>query len=209
MKGRRVKRIGEEKGYAFIETMVAASLSLMVAAAAMSFGRLHLFVLVDGAKQLKTQVTARGALDLFARELRHACAVSVADSNEIRFQSDLDTDGVIDQDLTYASVLCDESPCIIRVDHFANETEPVIQDFVLGGGLSYFDGNGNVLATGPDGLTAAQIAAVRRIRIDLEVSGSASAARSLQPRAKLGSDVDLRNRFFVNTMGAACAFPAG
>jgi type II secretory pathway component PulJ len=204
----------DQSGFTVTELLAATAVSLVMLATVVSFNRFQLFALRDQANQIDVQTTARNIVDLFAREVRRAgmnpdCTIPAfsgiedARQNSLRIQSDLNGDGVltgVNEDLTYRYNY--EDSRIERVDnvtHTANTLATGV-DF-SGSQLRYFNGAGVELVPPPwTSLTAAQRSAVRRIRVQLSLSGKAADPNNTRPlTAQEATDVDLRNRYFVNS----------
>lgn len=199
-----------QKGFTLVEILVATALGLVALASFVAFNRFQLFALSNQATQVDVQTTARSVLDLFAREVRRAgmdptCskafeAIATASTEEVRIQSDLDGSGAIDatnEDIIYRYNF--ETDAVERVANgFA---DILLADLDLSGSeLIYFDAAGNQLqpAVSTGGLNAAQRATVRRVRMELAVADSAVDPLNSQPlRARMSTDVNLRNRFFL------------
>lgn len=205
-------RSHRQSGFSTVELLAATAISLVTLATALSFNRFQLFALRNQASQIDVQTTARTIVDLFAREVRRAgmnpgCAIAafsgIADAklHSVRVQSDLNGDGVLtgpNEDLTYRYT---DANTIERVDNTSGVADTLASGLTMSGSqLRYFDGTGAELVPGGSGLTAAQRSTVRRIRIQLTLSGKAVDPNSTKPlTAQAATDVDLRNRFFVNS----------
>jgi type II secretory pathway component PulJ len=206
-------RLHNQSGFTVAEVLAATALSLVTLATVLSFNRFQLFALRNQANQIDVQMTARSIVDLFAREVRRTgmnpgCAIAgfsgivSASPYSLRIQSDLNGDGVINgtnEDLTYR--YNSDRNSIQRVDNISGAADVLASGIDFGNSkLRYFDGTGAEMVPGGTGLTAAQRSAVRRIRIQLALSEKAvdpNNATSLTAQA--ATDVDLRNRFFVNS----------
>lgn len=205
----RTSSLRSHAGYTTMEILVASAISLVVLGTAGSFNRFQLFALRNQANQLDIQTTTRSFVDLFARDVRRAgmnptCAAgfsAIADggSTWLRAQSDLNGNGAIDgtdEDITYTY-----DPSTNQVQRTSNgRTELLIAGFDLSAStIRYYDSDGTELVpAGTGALTAAQLGLVRRVRIELAVAGSAVDPLNGRPLvARVSSDVDLRNRFFV------------
>lgn len=199
-------------GYTLIEVLVSIALGMIALASFTAFNRFQLFALRNQATQIDLQLTARTVADLIAREVRRTgmdptCAksfeaVAKATDKELRVQSDLNGSGAIDapdENLTYRYNF--DTNAIERVS--GTTTDVLLDGLDLSGSkLVYFDANGNVLnpAVSTGGLNAAQRAAVRRIRIELALADDAFDPLSDKDlTAQISTDVDLRNRFFLQS----------
>ena len=213
---RRLRRLlpKRKRGFTTMEVLVAGTIGLIALGAFASFNRFQTFALRNQAAQLAVQSDARAVIDLMAREVRRAgldptCGkafegVAIAESQGIQVQADLNGDGAIGapgESIYYRRNL--ETGDVERVA--GGVTDVVLPgDEVAGGSVRYFDGAGNELtnATG-GGLSAAQRASVRRVRISLVLAADLVDPNSTgQARASVSTDVELRNRFFLT--GAAC-----
>jgi prepilin-type N-terminal cleavage/methylation domain-containing protein len=200
------------RGYTLVEVLVSIALGLLALASFTAFNRFQLFALRNQATQIDLQLTARTVADLIAREVRRTgmdptCAksfeaVAKATDEELRVQSDLDGSGAIDapdENLTYRYNFDTNS-----IERVSGATTDVLLDGLdlSGSKLVYFDANGNVLSpsVSTGGLNAAQRASVRRIRIELALADDASDPLSDEElAAQISTDIDLRNRFFLQS----------
>jgi hypothetical protein len=131
-----------------------------------------------------------------------ACAgtfsgIAVAKSSEIQIKADLDSSGAIDgvdENVTYRYNF--QYGHIERVT--TTSTETLISGIdIAGSSIRYFDSNGTELV-GSSGLSSTQRDSVRRVRIELRLTGDpADPNKSSELSAFASTDVDLRNRFFV------------
>jgi type II secretory pathway pseudopilin PulG len=205
-------RLRAHAGYTLTETLVAIVVALLAVAATLSFNRFQLFAMRNQVNQLDLQTNARNFLDLFAREVRRAgqdpsCAktfgaLAEAGHWRIRLQSDFDGDGALtgtNEDITYAYNYWYD-----RIERTANGTTSILINGVnvYDCSLRYFDAAGNELY--PSGwfetLASAQRAQVRKVRLEVALTGPD--VDPLNPstlRARLSTDVDLRNRFFISS----------
>lgn len=203
-------RLSTHRGMTLVEVLVTLVLGAALAAAIGWFQRVQFLALEDQAGQIDLQSSARAIVDVFARDVRRAgmdpkCSKAVealveASPSVLRFQADLNANGALDassEDLVYrlaggARVERGQGPTV----------EPLLEGVDLTGSrIRYFDGGGNEIL-GPSGLTAAQRAQVRRVRLELAVRAptrSGSGAPDLVARA--ATDIELRNRFFVGVTG--------
>jgi type II secretory pathway component PulJ len=171
------------------------------------FSQAQLKSMQNQATQISVQSVARSMVELIARDLRRSgmdptcakafSALSVAKSDEVRVKSDLDASGFIDapeEDVSY------------RYDYATNSVERIsggISSELLdgitfsGSRLRYFDGAGAELVPNASGLDATDRGQVRRIRIEIALADSADPERRQQ--ARVATDVDLRNRYFLAT----------
>lgn len=199
-----------QAGFSLAELLVAASVSLVALLCIAAFNRFQLFAIRDQAAQVDLQSNARSIADLFAREIRRAgldptCSkafesIATATKTEIRFLSDLNGDGAIggtNEDIAYRFKFGRER--IERTSGGATDLLMLGLDSA-GSGLAYFDANGTELIPGSGGLTSAQRAAVRRVRVNLAFRGDAVDPQNSQLQvAEVSADIDLRNRFFLDS----------
>ena len=122
--------------------------------------------------------------------------ISVAKSDEVRIKADLDGSGAIDspeEDITYRYQSNNNT-----VERVAGTTANSLMDGIVltGSHLRYFDGAGVELIPGTGALGAGDRAQIRRIRIELSLADHV-ANRTEPMRARVSTDVDMRNRFFL------------
>ncbi|MFQ5665054.1 MAG: PilW family protein [Candidatus Binatia bacterium] len=204
-------RLLDQQGFTLMEVLVASTLSLVALAGFLSFNRGQLFTLRNQANQLDLQTTARNIVDLFAREVRRAgmnpgcgipgfSGIAAATASSLRIQADLNGDGLLtapNEDITYHYV--QETTAVERIDH-NGVTDVLVSGVDLNGCvIRYFDQDGAELVPGGTGLNAGERASIRRIRVELTLAGAAvDPTNTLPLRAQVATDVDLRNRYFVN-----------
>ena len=206
---RASSRLASQAGFSLVEILVATGIGMVAFLTAASFNRFQLFALRNQATQLDVQTTARSVVDLMAREVRRAgkdptCAkafnaIAAATSQSIRVQADLDGDGAVtgtNEDITYS--YDSSSNTIWRTAN--GSTSRLMSGWnMTGSKLRYFDQSGTEL-TGS--LSAAQLATVRRVRVELVLAAAAVDPRNSQPLVtRVASNIDLRNRFFVSGTG--------
>jgi|SRR5262249_26959715 len=204
------RRRRSQAGFTALEVIVSTAIGLVALATAGAFNRFQLFALRNQANQVDIQTTARSVVDLFAREVRRAgmdptcvktfSAVAQGGPTSVRIQSDLNGNGVIDgtnEDITYAYT----NGQVVRTAN--GTTDVLVSGLNLNGStLRYFDSAGTELVPPGGVLSAAQRAAVQRVRIELALQGSAvDPLNSLPLIARVSTDVDLRNRFFIAGTG--------
>jgi len=203
------RRLRADAGVTLPEIMVSVALALVGMATALSFNRAQFFALRDQAKQIDIQTSTRGIVDFFAREVRRAgrdpvCTgvftpLVLGTPTQVRFQSDLNSNGVLEpitEDLTYRIM-----SGYTKLERVAGATLEILLNEVdlAGSKFRYFDGAGVELLPSPS-LTAAQRAAVRRVRLELITrGGSPGSPRTTPLEARAATNVELRNRFFVAT----------
>lgn len=201
-----------EAGFLAIDALVAVVLGLLALAALTTLHVGQMYAMSDQAKQVELQGSARDLADLFAREVRRAgfgtnpsctgsasTAVLLGNSREVRVRADLDGNGVLTgagEDVTWK--LDPAAATVTRVDNGQNLTETLWTGVSIGSSaLSFFDGSGTLLGPGSTGLTAAQLVAIRRIRLNLALSAKTSQPNSAATQVALATaDVELRNRRF-------------
>jgi type II secretory pathway component PulJ len=194
-------------GLSLVEMLVATAIGLVGVATFLSFNRFQLFALQDQTKQIDLQKTARDVVDLFAREIRRAgmdpkcsgtfSAIALAKSYEVQVKADLDSSGAIDgvnENVTYRFNFAGQ-----RVERVTTTSvERLLSGFdFTGSSIRYFDSSG-VELPGSSGLSAAQRDTIRRVRIELRLTGdTADPNKASDLQAFAATNVDLRNRFFV------------
>jgi len=199
-----------QAGFSLAELLVAATVSLVALVCIGAFNRFQLFAIRDQAAQVDLQSGARSIADLFGREIRRAgmdptCskafeAIATATTTQVRFKSDLNANGAIggtDEDITYRFRLWRE-----KIERTSGGVTDLLMSALdpAGSGLAYFDANGIQLIPGSGGLTSAQRAAVRRIRLSLAFKGDAVDPQNSQLQVtQVSADIDLRNRFFLGS----------
>jgi hypothetical protein len=199
-----------EAGFTLVELLVSVMLALLVAGVIASFNRFQLFTLMNQTAQLDVQSTARAITQLFSRDIRSAglnakpafCGIAAAQSNEIRVQADYDGDGTLhgpNEDVTYRYDSAQKR--IERVDHSLNRADVVVEGLhTVSFRLRYFDQNGTEISAA-SGLTAAQRAAVRRVRLTLVLAEKAVDPQNPQLfQGRAATEIDLRNRFFAGAV---------
>ena len=199
-----------QAGFSLAELLIAATVSLVALVCIGAFNRFQLFAIRDQAAQVDLQSGARSIADLFGREIRRAgmdptCskafeAIATATTTQVRFKSDLNANGAIggtDEDITYRFRLWRE-----KIERTSGGVTDLLMSALdpAGSGLAYFDANGIQLIPGSGGLTSAQRAAVRRIRLSLAFKGDAVDPQNSQLQVtQVSADIDLRNRFFLGS----------
>jgi hypothetical protein len=202
------RRLGEA-GVSLPELLMAASLLLSTVTLVASFHRFELQTLRDQAIQQSVQSNAQTLVDIFSREVRRACGISLAAANRIRFQADLDGNAQItgaDEDVSYVYDI--RGHAVYRVSQLGDEA--IVSDIDLSGSrLRYFAADNQELVPNPE-LDAAARAAIRRVRIELVLAHDSSVSgNKAQLRAEVSSDAELRSRFFMNDIAnTGCRAPA-
>jgi len=205
------RRRNRQAGFTLTELLVATTLGLVLLANVGSFHRFQLFALRNQATQLQIQTDARNFVDLFAREVRRAgmnptCAGGIsgiveASASLLHFQADLNGNGAIDgtdEEVTYRYNA--DANTVQRTANGVTDTLLSGAD-LTGSRVRYFSAANAELVPSFSGLSAAQRAAVVRVRLELAMAGSSiDPQNSSKLRAQVASDVDLRNRFFVTSM---------
>lgn len=205
-------RARQSPGFTLTEVMVSTLLMLMVTGTIFSTYRFQMFALKGQEKQLETQQAGRGLMDLITREVRLAgydptCAktfggLADARSQLLQLQFDSNADGAIGagESITYSYDT--------QYQHIARSAGGAAVPLVNGLPadaltFTYYDANGVVLAPGgdPPALTAAQRAAVRRVKVVLHLQKATSdPLNSGVVVSDLVSNVDLRNRFMNSSV---------
>lgn len=197
-----------QAGFSIGEVLVTVTLALVVMGSVARFNGYQLVTMQDQARQNALQMGARAVVDLFTREVRRAganptCAsgiTALADGKryQLRLLADLNGDGATTaqgEDVIY----------VYRFDRNRLErsgpvrgTDALLDGAQLSGSrMRYFDQAGVELDPPETGLTSAQRAAVRRIRIELVATRPAANPLREEPlRVELANDIQLRNRFF-------------
>jgi hypothetical protein len=199
-------RLGDA-GFSLPELLTAASVLLGTLTVVVSFHRLELQTLRDQAIQQTVQSSAQTLVDVFSREVRRACGISMAATDRIRFQVDLNGDGQIagiDEDVAYVYDIAGRA--VYRVSHLDEET--VVSDLDLTGSrLRYFGADNKELVPDPE-LDPAARAAIRRVRIEVALAHKSTVAGNKGPlRAEVSSDAELRSRFFMNEISNTNCLP--
>lgn len=203
-----------QRGATLVEVLVASLLGIIAVGTINWFSRFQLFSLRNQAAQSDLQMVARGVSDVFARDVRRAgfdphctaavAAITHADPYTLTLQSDLDGNGTlggIDETLTYRLNFTDGNS---RLERVANDRTDVLLDGIEVGEtrFRYFAGDGLEVVNVAAGLTSAEMATIRRVRLELAAEvHAADPGRALPGQVRLGNDVDIRNRHFVNSVG--------
>jgi hypothetical protein len=202
------RRLGDA-GFSLPELLTAAALLFSTLAVVTSFQRFEFHTLRDQAIQQTVQSSAQTLADLFSREVRRACGISVAASDRIRFQVDLNGDGEIggpDEDVIYVYDL--PGRAVFRESQ--SNREVVVSELDLSGStLRYFSADNKELVPSPE-LDPAARAMIRRVRIELALaSNSTGPGNKARLHAEVSSDAQLRSRFFMNEISNANCLPPG
>lgn len=202
----RPRRLRDQSGSSVMEALVSLALGSIVLAGLHTFSQAQLKSMQSQATQISVQSVARAMLEVVARDLRRGgldptCSkafegISVAKVDEVRIQSDLDASGSInggEEDVAYRYNHATSS-----VDRISGGTTNALLEGIAldGSSLRYFDSAGLELNPGSSGLSAAQRQQVRRIRIQIALADAAP-DRDAPMRARVATDVDLRNRYFL------------
>lgn len=202
-----MKPLGD-KGFTIVTVIIGGFLSLVVAGAFASFHQVQLTTMRNDTRRARLQTRARNVLDLLTTEIRQAgvnptCAAGInpivgAKQHLLRIQADHNEDGVISgdgEDITYQYKASLKN--LKRTS--GGVTDLMIEGMDLSGStLAYFDGNGTEITAGSTGLSAAQRDNVRRIRIELVITDTT--AHPLPVTISAASNIDIRNRYFVNAV---------
>jgi type II secretory pathway component PulJ len=214
LRRRGVERRRRQGGFTPVEVLVASAVGLTALAAVMSFNRFQMLTLRNQTTQVDVQTTSRNIVELFSREMRRAganpgCKIAAfsgladARTQRVRIQSDLNGDGALTapgEDVTYR--YREYRDAVERIDVGAGGTTEVLLSGIdlRDSNIRYFDGNGTELNPWSGSLTSDQRAAVRRVRIELNVAARGLGISSTGALvAQQTADVDLRNRFFLGT----------
>jgi len=206
-------KVTGQTGSMVVETLTTIAVGLLALAA---FTTLHvgqMYAMRDQVRQVDLQSSARDIADLFSREVRRAgsgtnpsCTGTVstglllAKSNQVRVRADLDGNGVLtgaQEDVTWT--LDSANKAVTRTQNNSSTTETLWSGPSLGNSLiRYFNAAGTELSPGGSGLSAAQLLAVTRIRIELDLKGTSSQTSNTGLQvATAAADVELRNRRFL------------
>jgi len=173
-----------EGGVSLAELLISLAILGVVLAAVLECLPVALKAYAFGAGRVEAQQSARAALERLAAELREAGydpkgagiqPIVVAQSTQVTFQKDLNSNGVVDPTRERITYLLRATETTLRRDA-GGGAQPII-DGVRRFSLSYFDRGGRPVAD------PAQVASVR-IRLDVGVAG---------PRSVIETDVTLRN----------------
>lgn len=210
MRGKSGGALGES-GFTLIEMLVSTMIGLLVIGTFLGFSRFQLFAMQDQSKQLDLQTTVRNTAQLFADEVRRAgsdplCTkafdgIVTASGWHIYLRSDLDGSGTIGgqgEDVLYFFV--DDGDTIYRYSQ--GQVETLISGVDISGSrIRYFDAAGAEIDNS-SALDAAERAAIRRVRLELNVADDARNPQRDQPlRTATATNIDLRNRFFLKGTG--------
>ena len=206
------RRLGSNAGVTMVELLVGTALGLGAMATVLSFQRAQFSAVRDQVKQLRMQDATRNVVDLFAREMRRAgrdpkCKkifppIVVASATEVELRKDLNSNGTLEPDTEEVRYRIVDSTHFERVAGEAAEV--LISDVDLTGSrFRYFDAVGTELIPEPE-LSEAQRATVRRVRLELSTTGrDYGSTRTAPLAAHAGTDVELRNRFFIHSEGCS------
>jgi prepilin-type N-terminal cleavage/methylation domain-containing protein len=215
-----VQRALGQVGFTLVEVLVATAVGLIAMAGFASFNISQMYAMRNQANQIDLQSSARSIADMFAREVRRAgsgtnvgcvstvsTGVLVAQTSQVRIRADLDGNGVLtgsNEDITYTVDSINNQ--ITRTDNGSARTDTLWSGTSISGSqLRYYDAAGGELAPPTTGLTPAQLLQVRRIRLQLALTGKVGQPRnSLLQTASESANVQLRNRYFV--MAPTCAY---
>ena len=220
-----------QAGFTPLEVLVATGVGLAAIAAFSTFFVAQMHTMRVQAVHADLQGTARGIVDLFARDVRRAgsgtnvaCTGTVstgvvsAGFSSVRIRADLDANGALtgpNEDVTYTLDWLNGR--VNRTDHNGNgsgvsRTDTLWSQSGLlglialsGSSLTYYDGAGNQVAPGWSGLGAADLLQIRRVKLELALRVKAPQPRTNDTlTVRESADVELRNRYFI--MPAQCAF---
>lgn len=202
-----------QAGFTMPDVLVGTLIALATLAIVATFNRVQLFALRNQIAQVDVQTVGRNLTDLFTREVRRAgtnptCspfeAIVEARADRIRFRHDTNGDGVIDPAVGEEIAYRLDLPGQIVTREASGVSEAILTGVTLAGSrLRYFNGAGGEIipAGNPPELTAAQRGSVRRVRLELDLAVPGRDPRNPAPHtARFSSDVNLRNRFFLESV---------
>ena len=201
-----------QAGFTLTELLVALVVSLLTTTALTTFFSFQTTSLREQNARRAAQVTARGALNFIVRELEHIGrdphrtlftadnpALQEADDDTLHYRANLSTDWADTDDTdTWEDVSFQYNADAHTIEVVRGDTTYPLTDggenqksYVPAGGLvfTYFDKNGNIVASGGD---ATARASIRRINIALTLRGIPPDG-SPEPEVTLSQDVILRN----------------
>ncbi len=205
----RVSAYGSQAGFTMMEVLISSLIGSFLLAGFLSMASFQASTTRDQTQQVDLQQQVRNLAELFAREVRRAGANPTCSNNVkaidfasfwmLRINSDLDGDGLINA-LT-ESVTYQHDPVTDRFRRVANNQIETLLENVSwqDSRLRYFDGNGVELVGASYGLSSAQRAQVRRVQIVIDVTQTSANGEIV--RAQASSDINLRNRFFIQAAG--------
>jgi type IV pilus assembly protein PilW len=211
-------------GFSTADVLAATALTLILTAVVYSFQRSQLKAYAARRVYVDSQMITRSAMDLMTRELRMAAfdpagtalttapgpncpgnkqGFLMAGATKLRFQQDLNADGVISatgEDVTYEMVESD----ILRTD--GNQPPALLVDHLSGTGLNfrYFDGSNPPIELVPSGsppaLTSGQMDCIAKVRVKVEASFPNPDPRAASQLVKslASSEIAVRNRSLSN-----------
>ena len=201
-----------QAGFTLTELLVALVVSSLTTAALLTFFSVQTTSLREQNARRAAQVTVRGALNFMARELEHIGrdpnrtlftaadpALQQANDDVLHYRANLSTDWTDTDDTdTWEDVIFRYNADTHTIEVVRGDATYPLTDggenqksYVPSGGLvfTYFDKDGNIVASGGD---AAARASIRRIDISLTVRGVPPDGSS-EPEVTLSQDVILRN----------------
>lgn len=205
------RTIRGQQGFGVVDVLVATALLAVVLGAVTTFNRAQLFAFQNQAVQSDVQASARAIVDLMTREIRRAgsnptcvpglSAIADAKQSKLQIVADLDGDGTttgVNENITYEYRFSQGK--FVRTAN--GNTESLIDGVDISGSrIRYYDGAGTEVTAGETGLSGGQRDNVRRIRIELDVARKAADPENHMPlRVSVANDINLRNRYFVNTV---------
>ena len=201
---------GNERGVSLVDLLVGTAVALVVGTAAVGFVRSQALAMRTEAGQLDLNDSARGVIELMAREIRMAgynprclnpspvAAIVTGGPQRLRIQYDLNENGVLDGGAAASEdVLYDYDSATQSVRRtVGGQVSTLATDMPSSGfAFRYFQQDGTELvAAGGGALSAAQAAAVWRMSIRLEPAKAADPRTTTTVRSSSWTNVLLRNR---------------
>jgi len=218
-------RLRDQRGFTLADMLVGMVLAVVAGAGAVTFISAQSRAMRVQAGQADLNDSSRGTVELMAREIRLAgywpCGSSAtapcpgacplvggsgrgivtgATATFVRFQADLDGNGVIGtaaaatEDVTYQYDAANTKVTRTTGSGGGASTGDLATDVPAGSfAIKYYDSAGTELAPGDGGLTQAQAGAVARVSLRLEPSKAPDARTTNLARASLWTNVYLDN----------------
>ncbi len=209
-----------QAGFTLLETLVATAVGIVAVGAFRTFDIAQMYAMRNQSSQVDLQTNGRTIADLFAREVRRAGTLTnpsctgtastgliMANSSQVQIRANIDgTPGTTgsNEDVTYTLNFGNNQ--VTRTDNNAARTDVLWSGgSIAGSQITYFDSNGTQISPGSSNLSAAQLAQVVRVRLQLALTANPSQAHnSVQQTVSDTADAALRNRYFVN---GGCPYP--
>ena len=203
-------RNNRQAGFTMVEILVSTLIGSVLLAGFMSMATFQVSATRDQSTQVELQQAARNVAELFAREVRRAGANPTC-SNDVRaldyagswmiyMNSDLNGNGTIE--FNTESIIYQYDPVMLRFRRIANgQTETLIDNVIWQRSrIRYFDANGVELIPGDfASLSSSNRNLVRRVQFTLDVERRTPNGEIV--RAQASSDINMRNRFFIQSAG--------